>query len=34
VIEIRRELNAGTILEGSVRKAENTVRMTVQLLDG
>ncbi len=31
--EIGRELKAGTILEGSVRKAGNQVRITVQLLD-
>jgi len=33
VTEIGRELRVGTVLEGSVRKAENTVRITVQLLD-
>lgn len=31
--EIGRELNAGTVLEGSVRKSENQVRVTVQLID-
>lgn len=31
--EIGRELGAGTLLEGSVRKAGNRVRITVQLLD-
>jgi TolB-like protein/class 3 adenylate cyclase/Tfp pilus assembly protein PilF len=31
--EIGRELNAGTILEGSVRKAGNRVRVAVQLID-
>lgn len=31
--EISRELNAGTLLEGSVRKSENKVRITVQLID-
>lgn len=33
VVEIGRELNAGTILEGSVRKAGNRVRITVQMID-
>ena len=33
VDEIGRELNVGTILEGSVRKAGNKVRITVQLID-
>jgi TolB-like protein/Flp pilus assembly protein TadD len=33
VAEIGRELNAGTILEGSVRKAANRVRITVQMID-
>jgi TolB-like protein/class 3 adenylate cyclase/Flp pilus assembly protein TadD len=33
VAEIGRELNVGTILEGSVRKAGNRVRITVQLID-
>jgi adenylate cyclase len=33
VTEIGRELRVGTVLEGSVRKAENMVRITVQLLD-
>jgi len=31
--EIGRELNAGTMLEGSVRKAGNRVRITVQMVD-
>lgn len=31
--EISRELGVGTILEGSVRKAGNRVRITVQLID-
>jgi len=33
IAEIGRELNVGTILEGSVRKAGNKVRITVQLID-
>ena len=33
LVEIGRELGAGTVLEGSVRKAGNRVRITVQLLD-
>ncbi|MDA4128799.1 MAG: tetratricopeptide repeat protein [Thaumarchaeota archaeon] len=33
VAEIGRELRAGTILEGSVRKSENRIRITVQLID-
>jgi adenylate cyclase len=33
VSEIGRELSVGTILEGSVRKAGNKVRITVQLID-
>ena len=33
VAEIGRELGVGTILEGSVRKAGNKVRITVQLID-
>lgn len=32
--EVCRELGVGTILEGSVRKAGNRVRITVQLIDG
>ena len=32
-VEIGRELNVGTLLEGSVRKAGNRVRITVQLID-
>ncbi len=31
--EIGRELNVGTVLEGSVRKSGNKVRITVQLID-
>ena len=31
--EIGRELNAGTILEGSVRKAGNRVRVSIQMVD-
>jgi TolB-like protein/Flp pilus assembly protein TadD len=31
--EIGRELKAGTVLEGSVRKAENRVRITTQLIN-
>ncbi len=31
--EIGRELKAGTLLEGSVRKSENRIRITVQLID-
>ena len=33
VSEIARELNVGTILEGSVRKAGNRIRITAQLID-
>jgi adenylate cyclase len=33
LVEIGRELGAGTLLEGSVRKAGSRVRITVQLLD-
>jgi adenylate cyclase len=33
VLDIGRELSAGTVLEGSVRKAGNKVRITVQLID-
>lgn len=33
VAEIARELGVGTILEGSVRRAGNKVRITVQLID-
>ena len=32
--DVAEELQAGTILEGSVRKAGNKVRVTVQLVDG
>jgi adenylate cyclase len=32
--EVARELNAGTLIEGSVRKAGDRVRITVQLIDG
>jgi adenylate cyclase len=34
VMEVARRLNVGHILEGSVRKAGNRVRITAQLLDG
>jgi TolB-like protein/tetratricopeptide (TPR) repeat protein len=34
VSEIARELNVGSILEGSVRKTGNRVRVTVQAIDG
>ncbi|HME18609.1 MAG TPA: adenylate/guanylate cyclase domain-containing protein, partial [Nitrososphaerales archaeon] len=33
VKQVGRELNAGTILEGSVRKAGNRLRVTVQMVD-
>jgi adenylate cyclase len=33
VSDIGRELNVGSVLEGSVRKAGNKVRITVQLID-
>lgn len=33
VIEIGQELKTGTVLEGSVRKFENRLRLTVQLID-
>jgi TolB-like protein/Tfp pilus assembly protein PilF len=33
-IEIAKELNADTLVEGSVRKAANRVRISVQLIDG
>ena len=33
IVEIGRELNVGTILEGSVRKAGDQVRITTQLID-
>jgi adenylate cyclase len=33
VEEIGRELKVGVLLEGSVRKAENTIRITAQLID-
>jgi adenylate cyclase len=33
VTEIGRELNAGTLLEGSIRKAKNRIRVTVQMID-
>lgn len=33
IIDIGRELNVGTLLEGSVRKAGNRVRISVQLID-
>ena len=31
--EVSRELDAGTVLEGSVRKSEGNVRVTVQMID-
>ncbi len=34
ILEIARKLNVGAILEGSVRRADNTVRITVQLING
>ena len=34
VIEIARELSADTLVEGSVRKAANRVRISVELIDG
>jgi TolB-like protein/Tfp pilus assembly protein PilF len=34
VIEIARELTADTLVEGSVRRAANRVRISVQLIDG
>ena len=33
IAEIGRELGAGTILEGSVRRADDQVRVTAQLID-
>ncbi|HEV2389424.1 MAG TPA: adenylate/guanylate cyclase domain-containing protein [Nitrososphaerales archaeon] len=33
ISEIGRELNVGTLIEGSVRKASNKVRITVQMVD-
>ncbi|MDA4127534.1 MAG: tetratricopeptide repeat protein, partial [Thaumarchaeota archaeon] len=33
VVEIGKELNVGSVLEGSVRKAGNRIRVTVQLID-
>jgi adenylate cyclase len=33
IAEISRELNVGSVVEGSVRKAGNRVRVTVQLID-
>ncbi len=33
ITEVGRELNTGTIIEGSVRKAANKVRITVQMID-
>src|SRR2546425_6407921 len=33
LVDIGRELGAGTLIEGSVRKAGNRVRITIQLLD-
>jgi adenylate cyclase len=34
IVQAARELNVGYILEGSVRKVANRVRITVQLIDG
>src|SRR5271170_7569719 len=34
VIDIAKELNADTVVEGSVRKAANRVRISIQLIDG
>jgi eukaryotic-like serine/threonine-protein kinase len=34
ILEIARKLNVGAILEGSVRRAGDTVRITVQLING
>jgi adenylate cyclase len=34
IAEIARELGAGSIVEGSVRKAGNTIRVTAQLING
>ena len=31
--DVSRELNAGTLLEGSVRKAGNRIRVTIQMID-
>jgi len=33
IAEIARELEVGTVLEGSVRKGQNKLRVTVQLVD-
>ena len=33
-LDVGRELNAGSLIEGSVRKAGNRVRVTVQLING
>ena len=33
VAEVSKEINAGTILEGSVRKADSRLRITVQMID-
>jgi TolB-like protein/Tfp pilus assembly protein PilF len=33
VVEVGRELKTGTLIEGSVRKAANKVRITVQMID-
>jgi TolB-like protein len=33
ILTIAHKLNVGTILEGSVRRAGNTVRITVQLIN-
>jgi adenylate cyclase len=34
IVEVARKMNVGHVLEGSVRKAGNRVRITVQLIDG
>ena len=34
IVEVGRELNVGTLLEGSVRKSGNTLRVTIQMIDG
>ena len=34
ILAIARKLNVGAILEGSVRRADNTLRITVQLING
>jgi len=34
IVEAGRELNVGTLLEGSVRKSGNALRVTIQMIDG